>query len=453
MYGAYRNHPVDPAQDNQPRLGTGDAANWLRNQPSTKMLEGRFGAYRQARDGAAGTSGSGGSGSTGLPPAGASAAASATPAPLASPPAAQQPSTSRLNPEGIQAMARAAMRTPFTGERPALPGVNQPKPEDNGWTRTGFGAQRQGGEIAARVGANGTAEFSNAPGDVANASSQPARGFGAYRQPLGSTTPARGYGAYRRTPEELAATGSAANLGNGVGTFSQAQAGDAALALDRFERANQQRQQMVQTAHRGELGNNGGQVTIVRDSSRSPSASEVLNTRLEGQQARNDALRQNSNSDAALASQRIASEQQQMGTEYLQQQRLTQQVQGGDFDLQQQNRIDQLRAQLADPSLSDEQRAQAQQAYTYLTTPAKDRYRTQDVILGRDDTGRDVRGTQLFDVTTGQPVAGGAQQHGAGMPQGVTKEQAVMEARAAIANGVPKDAVNARLKGWGIDPV
>ncbi|MDL2424899.1 hypothetical protein M2C68_20080, partial [Pseudomonas sp. BAgro211] len=83
-----------------------------------------------------------------------------------------------------------------------------------------------------------------------------------------------GYGAFRRTPEDLAATGSAANLGNGVGTFSQMQAGDSQLALDRFERANQQRQQMVDVAHRGELGNNGGQVNVVYDSTRAPTLGE-----------------------------------------------------------------------------------------------------------------------------------------------------------------------------------
>lgn len=391
-----------PAAPAQPRLGTGDLGKWLSNQPTTRMPEYRFGARRQPLSGESGGAGSSGQ----LPTATQSSAVSlAAPSPAAAAPATASPA---LTPERIQAMTRQAVRTPFAGGAPALPGINQALPEDNGWRRTGFGARRQGGDIAARVDANGQAEFSNDAGTVASASGNYGN-FGA-RRSAGTPAAQPGYGAFRRTPEDLAATGTAANLGNGVGTFSQAQAGDAQLALDRFERANQQRQQMVQTAQRGELGNNGGQVNIVRDSSRSPTISEVQNARLEGQLARTDALRQNSNSDAALASQRIASEQQQMGTEDLQQQRLAQQVQGGDFDLQQQDRIDQLRAQLADPSLSDEQRAQAQQAYTYLTTSAKDRYRTQDVILGRDDTGRDVRGTQLFDVTTGQPVAAGAQQ-------------------------------------------
>ncbi|MDH1012318.1 hypothetical protein N5C80_26600 [Pseudomonas nicosulfuronedens] len=421
-----------------PRLGTGDLGKWLSNQPTTRMPEYRFGARRQPLSGESGGAGSSGQ----LPTATQSPAVSlSAPSPAAATPATASPA---LTPERIQAMTRQAVRTPFAGGAPDLPGINQALPEDNGWRRTGFGARRQGGDIAARVGANGQAEFSNDAGTVASASGNYGN-FGA-RRSAGTPAAQPGYGAFRRTPEDLASTGTAANLGNGVGTFSQAQAGDAQLALDRFERANQQRQQMVQTAQRGELGNNGGQVNIVRDSSRSPTISEVQNARLEGQLARTDALRQNSNSDAALASQRIASEQQQMGTEDLQQQRLAQQVQGGDFDLQQQDRIDQLRAQLADPSLSDEQRAQVQQAYTYLTTPAKDRYRGQDVILGRDETGKDIRGTQLIDVTTGQPVAGGTTQ-GAPLRNSVTRAE--VESTAKQYNMSPEEIIR-QLQAKGV---
>lgn len=393
----------------RPTAGTGDLANAFRNLPSSSMPEYRFGIRRQPP---AGDLGAGGAGQSPAPAAPASVAPSAP----AAAPAAPSPG---LTPDRIQALARQSARTPFTGGPPALPGINQAKPDDQGWARTGFGAQRQGGEIAARVGANGQAEFTNDTGTVASA--VPNYGnFGA-RRPAAAPAAQPGFGAYRRTPEQLAAmrlqndqdlaaTGSAANLGNGVGTFSQAQTGDAQLALDRFERANQQRQQMVETAHRGELGNNGGQLTVVRDSTRAPSDVDIQNARLEERLANTDATRQQAQNSTALANQRVASEAQQMGTEALNQQRLQQQVAGGDYDLQQQERIDRLRAALADPALSQEERAQAQQAYTYLTTPAKDRYRTQDVILGRDETGKDIRGTQLFDVTTGQPVAGGGQQ-------------------------------------------
>lgn len=38
------------------------------------------------------------------------------------------------------------------------------------------------------------------------------------------------------------------------------------------------------------------------------------------------------------------------------------------------------------------------------------------------------------------------------LPAGVTADQAIAEARAAIAAGKPREAVAARLRGWGIDP-
>jgi len=337
-------------------------------------------------------------------------------------PAARAPSA--LSSGSVQGMAKQS----FQGAG-ALPqaGASKPaplRPNDNGWTQLGVGAGNQGlnlnGQVVGQMGPGGVASFSNDPSAVAGAGLPREGSFGARRPAVAPEAQPR-YGAYRRTPEQLAAmrlqndqdlaaTGSAANLGNGVGTFSQAQAGDAQLALDRFERANQQRQQMVETAHRGELGNNGGQLTVVRDSTRAPSDADIQNARLEERLANTDAARQQAQNSTALANQRVASEAQQMGSEALNQQRLQQQVAGGDFELQQQERIDRLRAALADPTLSPEERSQAQQAYTYLTTPAKDRYRTQDVILGRDETGKDIRGTQLFDVTTGQPVAGGGQQ-------------------------------------------
>ncbi|WP_281686783.1 hypothetical protein [Pseudomonas citronellolis] len=398
----------------RPTAGTGDLANAFRNLPSSSMPEYRFGIRRQPP---AGDLSAGGAGQS---PAPASVAPSAPAAPGTNLPSRTAP----LTPSGVQGMAKQSFQD--AGGLPQAP-ASKPaplRPNDNGWTQLGVGAGNQGlnlnGQVVGQMGPGGVASFSNDPSAVAGAGLPQEGRFGA-RRPAAEPAAQPRYGAYRRTPEQLAAmrlqndqdlasTGSAANLGNGVGTFSQAQAGDAQLALDRFERANQQRQQMVETAHRGELGNNGGQLTVVRDSTRAPSDVDIQNARLEERLANTDATRQQAQNSTALASQRVASEAQQMDTEALNQQRLQQQVAGGDYDLQQQERIDRLRAALADPALSQEERAQAQQAYTYLTTPAKDRYRTQDVILGRDETGKDIRGTQLFDVTTGQPVAGGTQQ-------------------------------------------
>ncbi|KWR85526.1 hypothetical protein [Pseudomonas sp. PI1] len=343
---------------------------------------------------------------------------------------------------------------PAAAPTPGDASAQQPAGQD-GWARTGFGVQRQGGEIAARVGPSGQAEFSNDAATVASA--VPNYGnFGA-RRPAAAPAAQPGYGAYRRTPEQLAAmrlqndqdlaaTGSAANLGNGVGTFSQAQAGDAQLALDRFERANQQRQQMVETAHRGELGNNGGQLTVVRDSTRAPSDVDIQNARLEERLANTDATRQQAQNSTALANQRVASEAQRMGTEALNQQRLQQQVQEGGYGLQDQQRIDGLKASMVDPTLTQAQREQARDTYINLITQPKDRYRSQDVILGRDENGRDIRGTQLIDVTTGQPVAGGTTQ-GAPLRRSVSRAEVQS---AAKEDGVSVDDYIRALRAKGV---
>ncbi|MED5607781.1 hypothetical protein VV867_08785 [Pseudomonas sp. JH-2] len=450
-FGAYRKNYAngglvdDPNKLGRPTAGTGDLANAFRNLPSSSMPEYRFGIRRQPP---AGDLSAGGAGQSPAPAASASVAPSAP----AAAPAAPSPG---LTPDRIQALARQSARTPFTGGPPALPGINQAKPDDQGWARTGFGAQRQGGEIAARVGANGQAEFTNDSSTVASA--VPNYGnFGA-RRPAAAPAAQPGFGAYRRTPEQLAAmrlqndqdlasTGSAANLGNGVGTFSQAQAGDAQLALDRFERANQQRQQMVETAHRGELGNNGGQVTVVRDSTRAPSDVDIQNARLEERLANTDATRQQAQNSTALANQRVASEAQQMGTEALNQQRLQQQVQEGGYGLQDQQRIDGLKAAMVDPTLTQAQREQARDTYINLITQPKDRYRSQDVILGRDENGRDIRGTQLIDVTTGQPVAGGTTQ---GAPLRRSVSRAEVESTAKQYNMSPDEIIR-QLQAKGV---
>lgn len=459
------------------QTGTGDLANALRDQPSSRMPELRFGIQRPSTGTAAGSGGGGGTGEPSVPGAipaipnygNFGARRPAAPSLLAGQPAAQPAGTSRLTPEGIQQMTREAARTPFTGERVPLPGINQPKPDDGGWARTGFGAGRQGGEIAARIGANGIAEFSNDANTVASAG-QNYGNFGA-RRPAAAPAAQPGYGAYRRTPEqlaamsapgggqvlaagtnaptpaqELAATGSAANLGNGVGTFSQMQAGDSALALNRFERANQERQKMVDIAHRGELGNNGGQVTVVKDSSRMPTLQERQLARLDALQANTDATRTNAQTGANLASQRIANEQQQMGTEALNQQRLQQDIQQGGYGLQDQQRIDGLKASMVDPRLTQQQREEARDTYINLITQPKDRYRSQDVILGRDENGRDIRGTQLIDVTTGQPVAGGTTQ-GAPLRRSVTRAEVES---AAKEDGVSVDDYMRALQAKGV---
>ncbi|WAB91951.1 hypothetical protein OSS47_28200 [Pseudomonas citronellolis] len=381
------------------------------------------------------------------------------PAPLApKQPAAGAPSA--LSSGSVQGMAKQSFQ-----DASGLPQASASKPaplrpNDNGWTQLGVGAGNQGlnlnGQVVGQMGPGGVASFSNDPSAVAGAGLPQEGRFGA-RRPAAEPAAQPRYGAYRRTPEQLAAmslqnnqdlasTGSAANVGNGVGTFSQAQAGDAQLALDRFERANQQRQQMVETAHRGELGNNGGQLTVVRDSTRAPSDVDIQNARLEERLANTDATRQQAQNSTALANQRVASEAQQMGTEALNQQRLQQQVQEGGYGLQDQQRIDGLKAAMVDPSLSQQQREQARDTYINLITQPKDRYRSQDVILGRDENGRDIRGTQLIDVTTGQPVAGGTTQ---GAPLRRSVSRAEVESTAKQYNMSPDEIIR-QLQAKGV---
>lgn len=303
-----------------------------------------------------------------------------------------------------------------------------------GWQRTGIGADRQGGEIAMRQGANGVTEFTNeaaTPGAVSAGRGVPAPGS----RPAASPQPRLGVPGY----------GSAANVGDGVGTFSQAEAGSAQLAQERFERAGDEREKMIAASRRGEMGEGGGRVTVVRDSTRSPSLAEIQNNRLESRQLQDRIAATDAGTRAAEAGQR-------MGTEQLNQQRLLQQLDEGEVAATDRQRLEDLRAKIADPAASEEERNAARQAYNVLATQAKDRYITQDVVMGQGNNGP-VIGRQVIDVTTGQPVAAGGAGGVQGLPQGVTIERAMSEAQAAIAAGVPREAVNERLRMWGIDPV
>ncbi|MFI8608491.1 hypothetical protein ACIGFL_09220 [Pseudomonas sp. NPDC077649] len=260
--------------------------------------------------------------------------------------------------------------------QPEQPRLGLPGPAREAWVRANGG-------IAARVGADGVPEFSNDPVAVASAGDMPAGGV--------------------------------AGVGDGRGgTFSVGQAGDSQMALERFERANQERERMAEISQRGELGNNGGRLTIVQDSSRTPTLQERQLARLDSRLAETETLRQQTQQGAEDSAVRRAADTQRMGTEQLNQQRLQQQIAEGDLGMQDRQRLEQLRSQIADPNLSEEERNVARQAYNVLATQAKDRYITQDVILDRDETGRPIVGKQVLDVTTGQPVSSGT--GGAALP-------------------------------------
>lgn len=293
---------------------------------------------------------------------------------------------------GAPTAAPASAATPPVPSEPTATGAGRGAP---GWSRTGIGVDQQGGEIAMRTGAGGVPEFTNeaaTPGSVSGG----VPGYGGNPRPADRPQPRLGVPGY----------GSAENVGNGVGTFSQAEAGSSQLALERFERANQERGRMVEEAQAGELGNNGGRVTVVRDSSRMPTRQERVLALQEGRLAETEALRARTANESGESAVRTAAEQQRMGTEGLNQQRLKQQIEEGDVAAVDRNRLEQLRAAIADPATSEQDRNAARQAYNVLATQAKDRYITQDVILGVDDNNRPIVGKQVLDVTTGQPVAG-----------------------------------------------
>ncbi|WP_405118737.1 hypothetical protein [Pseudomonas leptonychotis] len=279
---------------------------------------------------------------------------------------------------GVKPMAKpAAQPAPTTtptavGGVPGYNGMPRPAPQElprlgvPGWNKTGMGADRQGGEIATRTGADGVPEFSNDQAAVAGAQELPRLGVG--------------------------------RMGNGVGTFSQAEAGDSKLAYDRNERAIAERDKMIGISRRGELGEGGGRVTVVADSSREPTFAEMQRAKLEGRQAQTAALQSQSQQNTAEGGQRIA-------TERLNQQKLQQDLAAGEYSVQDRQRIAELQARMVDPGLSEAERTSAREAYTALSTQAKDRFITQDVVMGQGTNGP-IIGRQIIDATTGKPVSG-----------------------------------------------
>ncbi|PIA74318.1 hypothetical protein CDR19_04440 [Ectopseudomonas toyotomiensis] len=226
------------------------------------------------------------------------------------------------------------------------------------------------------------------------------------------------------------------SIGDGMGAFSQMQPGDSQLALGRFERANQERQRMIEISRRGQIGEGGGRVTVVRDSSRAPSIADIQNARLDARQAQTSLQNQQ-------AQQSILSGMDERLTGQLQRQRLSQEVDQGALASQDQRRLQSLRDQIADPNLGADQREAARSAYTSLSTPAKDRYQSQDIIIGRDENGRDIRGSQLIDVTTGRPVSTG----GVSRRMSVTRQEVE---QAAKEDGVSIDDYIRALTAQGV---
>lgn len=157
---------------------------------------------------------------------------------------------------------------------------------------TGVGADALGGQIVARVGANGEAQFSNAPADQRSA-----QGLGQI-----SVIPAQAQStSVDNQPATLASLGSAGNLGDGIGTFSQAQPGDAALASARFGRASDLRQAFANHDRLDQANarnDQAAQLTIVHDSAKPLTKSDQIQSQLDEQAGQ--ARQQNINNAQSL---------------------------------------------------------------------------------------------------------------------------------------------------------
>ncbi|SEE00283.1 hypothetical protein [Pseudomonas anguilliseptica] len=253
-----------------------------------------------------------------------------------------------------------------TQESPVISGAQQSTPQD-GFVDTGLGQGLQGGSIAARRGAGGVMEFSNDAKVQAGAGAMPAGGVG--------------------------------GIGDGIGTFSQGQAGDSKLALDRFDRANAIRAQTIQDGRRGVVGEGGGRLTVVADSSRSPTTQDLQHARLNERVAQTAALgKRDAREDQQLALNvnRDNRESAAAGIE----------MQTAQMGLDSGLRIEEIRQQLSDPAIKGDQRAALERNYASLTTSAKDRYVLQDAVIGADAYGPKY-GKIALDVVTGQPVGQG----------------------------------------------
>lgn len=284
------------------------------------------------------------------------------------------------------------------------------------------------GQIVARMNGS-TPEFTNDPTAVAGARAVPAGGRGSPLLAPGVSNLA--------DDVPLEQRGSINNVGNGVGGFSQNTQGDASLALGRFERANQEREKMVQVSRRGGIGEGGGRVTVVRDSSRAPSVTETLRDKQDARLAQTEALR-------AQSQQGIMAGADQLMTGQLNRQKTQQEIEVGQVSVQNQERLNALRAQIADTALPEDQRLAAEQAYNALTISAADRYMT--VQGGTNEFGgKDA--SKVFDRLTGREIGEN--------PQGAQLNADLEQARRVIASDPAKRAeIEKRLQqayGRGLD--
>lgn len=217
--------------------------------------------------------------------------------------------------------------------------------------RTGIGGGLTGGEIVAQRSHAGAPTFTNeaaSPGITARASAMPAGGIGG-----GLNSPG-----VSNLPDDmpLAQRGSLGNVGNGIGTFSQMQPGDSQLAIERFGRANEIRARTLQDQSRG------GRLTIIPDSSRTPTLADRQRARLDERQANTELTKQRTQ-------QSILAGLDERMTGQLERQRLQQEIQAGGLAIDREQALGGILAGLNDPNLQGEARAQSEREYLMRADP------------------------------------------------------------------------------------
>jgi hypothetical protein len=189
----------------------------------------------------------------------------------------------------------------------SLADIPNAAPPADSFRPTDVNSTSPSGTIVMRAGANGVPEFSNQPSDLASAANY-TRSLGGLPAPTSLAQLAPGDGRSPDPSASLASLGSAANLGDGIGTFSQAQPGDAALAAGRFQRANDLRagyraEDRLENAQAAATRANN--TTIVRDSSQPLTRADLAQAQLDrqDQQARLENINQAQGALGALQQQ------------------------------------------------------------------------------------------------------------------------------------------------------
>ena len=187
--------------------------------------------------------------------------------------------SSAVSPIGLQQPVNVATSGANSLANTAAPALQQPPAQqqqslNDAYRPVGIGSGSSA--IVARVGANGVPEFSNMPSAQSSAAGATAIGSGpAVPNSLQSLSPG---GASANPNAPLSSLGSVNNLGDGVGTFSQANAGDADLAMTRFARAASLRdgyraQDQLEAAQANQIRDKN--FSVVRDSSQPVTRREI----------------------------------------------------------------------------------------------------------------------------------------------------------------------------------